>query len=284
MRPFSRRDASQGAACGLGRKRFLFGPRAAFTQSRVLAGPSRPILLGLLWSGGYLTSKGAQILYCPSNNSGRASKEARYDKVIRYDADEPFWTSKGLVTIGDDDNIGNPNTAVSSLNGCYDGGGGTGRLDEGKCWVLTNYSARYYNVNTVRYGGNGREESQAIKKEDIGAAGLYCDTIELWSPVRVNGFGQGGSGNGADPDDTGWKRYAVINHDQSWNVLFADGSVKTYNDGSNNVFDMIIQINNAWDSCIAGDQSWLTREKISTPGRYVEDVFISYFDTAYTAD
>ena len=247
--------------------------------------PSRPILLGLLWSGGYLTNKGARILYCPSNDSGKASKEARYDQFIRYDADEPFWTSKGLITLGDNDGLGNPNT-THSYNSCYDGGGGTGAgayLGEGYCWVLTNYSARYYNANTVRYSGHGREESQAIQKEEIGTAGLYSDTIELWGSVRVDGYGQGGDGNGAAPDDPGWKRYAVVNHDQSWNVLFADGSVKTYKDGANEAFDLLIRINNAYNSCIAHYFDYMTREKTSNHP-YTEDVFIAYFDTAYRAD
>jgi len=247
--------------------------------------PSRPILLGLLWSGGYLTHKGAQILYCPSNNSGRASKELRYDQVIRYDSDEPFWTSNGRITIGDDDGLGNPATNVASLNGCFSG---TGNIDEGKCWVLTNYSARYYDVNTTILGGNGREVAHAIKKDEAGSLGLYADTIELWSPVTITGYSQGGSGwPAANPDhakSTGWKRYVIANHDQSWNVLFSDGAVKTYSDGANNAFWLLTRINNSWDSAIAGSQSWMTREKVSLARPYTEDVFISYFDAAYQAN
>jgi len=244
------------------------------------ARPARPILLGLLWSGGYLTSKGAQILYCPSNQSGIKSQENKFDKVVRYDADEPFWTSNGQIVRGDADGLGNPNTSSAWGNGGYDG---SGSVDEKICWVLVNYSTRYYRRNTVRYSSDGREEALAIKKERIGKAGLYSDTIELWSSVLVNGYGQGGNTTGKEESDTGWKSYAVTNHDHAWNILFADGAVKTYNDGSNDVFKMLIAINCGWDSCIAGSQSWTQRSPTSTR-LASDDVFISFFDTAYQQD
>jgi len=243
----------------------------------------RPILLGLLWSGGYLTKKGAQLFYCPSNNSGRGSKEARYDRNIRYDSDEPFWTSGGNVTIGDNDGIGNPGT-MNNYGACYDGLGGSGTLPAGECWILSNYSARYSNMNTVRYGAfSTREEAQAIKKEEIGAAGLYSDNLELWGAVQINGYGQGGNGTGMPVDDPGYRRYAIVNHDQSWNVLFADGAVKTYSDGASNVFRLLIEINKTDDSCVIGTYGFMTRGK-RTNYPYIEDVFISYFDAGYMAD
>jgi len=243
---------------------------------------SRPILLGLLWAGGYMTDKGAQLFYCPSNNSGKGSKEARYDRTIRYDSDEPFWTSGGNVTIGDNDGIGNP-AANNNYNGCYDGQGGGGILTAGSCNVFSNYSARYSTMNTVRYVAHGREEAQAIKKEEIGAAGLYCDNLELWGAVYINGYAQGGNGNAKDVDDPGWRRYAIVNHDQSWNVLFSDGAVKTYSDGASNVLRLLIEINSTEDSCVVGNYAFMTREKyLKNP--FTEQVFTSYFDAGYMAD
>ena len=73
--------------------------------------------LGLLYASGYLTQKGAQVLYCPSNNSNsRASYADSVNKGVpqgmsiamltQYDKDEPFWTSKGTVRRGNENALG----------------------------------------------------------------------------------------------------------------------------------------------------------------------------------
>jgi len=241
------------------------------------AKPGRPILLGLLWAHGYMGRRSGEIVYCPSNDSGAGSKEEGYDTVFSYDADEPFWTSNGQVRRGDADKLGNPNSSSLSQNGCYDG---EKNLGEPICWVMTNYSVRYYAANEVRYGRNLREEPQAIKKADAAKIGLYSDNIELWGAVRIDGYGQGGNTKGAPEDDPGWKSYAVVNHDKSWNVLFGDGSVKTFSDSEDAVFNLIIQINNLHDSCIVGPFAWLNHE--TRPNEPLsESAFTEHFDTAY---
>ena len=71
--------------------------------------PTKPAIatgLGLLWSGGYLTSKGAQIMYCPSMHSGQPMQEDRRAYAITYDMDEPFWTSNGNVFRSNNNNVG----------------------------------------------------------------------------------------------------------------------------------------------------------------------------------
>jgi len=63
-----------------------------------------PTGLGLIWSGGYLTSKGAQIMYCPSCN--KTQRNLSWRKAVRYDSDEPFWTTKDRAIFPGGDNDG----------------------------------------------------------------------------------------------------------------------------------------------------------------------------------
>ena len=257
------------------------------------ARPSRPILLGLVWAGGYLTSKGAQILYCPSDHSGDVAKDKEYSKVLKYDANEPFFTSKGTVTRGDDDGLGNPiEWTADWTNGC--GLGLAAPLDPGVCWVMTNYSARFFSRET---GSTQRTDEWqnvlghwAVKKDDVGKKGIYADNVELWGPIfYVNGICRGGT---PKPDDSpDWLRYMVTNHDHSWNVLFADGSVKTYGDGSNAVFRLIRKVNNLWYSNIGYDSSWCNMSWVMGDGApadcgggTIEAPFTSYFDKIYQPD
>ena len=88
----------------------------AQTWQATAAAPSRPIGLGLIYAGGYLTSQGAQMLYCPSNNSPRNVKESRKDEFQRYDRDEPFFTSHATVSLGNRNGLGDPGTVYDAGN------------------------------------------------------------------------------------------------------------------------------------------------------------------------
>ena len=253
------------------------------------ARPSRPILMGLLWSSGYLTSKGAQILYCPSNKSGKDAKKQSYDDVLGYDADEPFFTSRAAITVSDDDGIGN------SLNGntgwYYSGCGmgvGTAIDDEGKCWVLTNYSARLF-ASEPKYASSDWYYLQpwAVRKEEAGKQVVYSDNVQLWGPLyNVSGIG---TGTTPKPDDsTDWNRYLVTNHDHSWNLLFTDGAVKTYSDGANSAYKLIRKVNNFWASNIHAE-SWRwynVSMYYASAGREhtIEAPYSVLFDGAYQQD
>jgi len=205
------------------------------------AQPSRPIGLGLLWAGGYLTYKGAQLLYCPSNNSGLGAKEGGQDRMRRFDHDEPFWTSSGNVVRGDADAHGDWEVPLVWPAVCWDG---AADLSTGICLVLSNYDLRWhresYRESPFDFYGRPNALPMAIRAEEVGKVALVSDTIEMFLGTDTGvAFGYG-------PVPPAPQRYylarefAVTNHMKAWNLLFADGAVKTYGDTADTVFRAIV--------------------------------------------
>jgi len=231
------------------------------------AAPARGIGLGLLWTGGYLTNKGAQILYCPSNNTCRYYKENTNTKYIRYDSDEPFWTSGGSVVRADNDHVGD--TTAWDLNstnhflgrsGC--GTSWAGRLKSNYCHVFVNYTSRLATEYVTRSGD--WLLPTALKLEEMGQRAILADNLELWPGFRpvVGDYGviphPGGSATfpGACRGLTKPACYAkmgyrtVTNHDNSYNVLFPDGSVQSFADGSKSMIKLMID--HIWNDTASG--------------------------------
>jgi len=255
------------------------------------ARPSTPVGLGLLWSGGYLTSKGAQIMYCPSNQSARYAKEIRWDKVQRYDADEPFWTSNGRITRGDDDMLGNPmSDDEGTYHDCNDGAGPTstiGSYYSGICGVLTNYTIRtkyqYLNIDSA-IGQTYAPRGASMKVEEVPSAGLFTDSLHPWygryrDPLENNDVVP-------DPPErySHMARAAVTNHDSAYNVLFAEGTVKTYSDGAKNVFRKLCDIRATFPGwpyrCGPAMPRWRELDRITLE----EHVWDAFLDTSYQQD
>jgi len=212
--------------------------------------PAKAIGLGRLWSGGYLTSKGAQIMYCPSNQSTKLVKEQRYDKRVRYDADEPFWTSKGSVTRADGDGVGDPSTswnvgntgsyfpdAYRTLMGCGTTAPGGGGFWNGQyCIVLNNYSMRVMkgHFRPTNYPAYFLAEA-TIKIKELSNKGLVADTVEPYI------FRQLFSGHDSyESAHARLNNHEITNHDSSYNILFPSGTVKTYSDGAKEVHKALI--------------------------------------------
>jgi len=208
--------------------------------------PARPIGLGLLWSCGYLTDKGAQCLYCPDNNSAARSSKLGKDKLQRYDADEPFWTSGGRVVRADGDGTGDNGTGGGfhqdeSPKGYYhfvgcgsEIMGKPGYVRTRYCQVWLNYSIRMLKKHMV-YRGRSVAFPTAIKLPDAGKVGLVTDTLEMerghWRPW--GNFPGPYPNDEAVTSDANVRRtlsYRITNHDNAYNVLFADGTVKTFVD------------------------------------------------------
>jgi len=246
--------------------------------------PARPVGLGLLWTAGDLTSKGAQIMYCPSNNSSRYTKEMRYDKQFRYDSDEPFFTSKGKVVRGDSDALGDGHRFDLSTGYLQANCGRTvNEFNRGICHVLSNYDMRFkkgYVRKSVTGSSNFISEA-AIKKDEVGAVAIVSDFLEsFWGTEARSGWT-------TDP-----KRYLLMkqlqiaNHDNSYNLLFTDGAVKTFSDGSQTVWKAYV------DAMVVGATSFATWEvvhsKLWQPAfeTTVLDQYIwtPYFDGAYQQD
>jgi len=244
--------------------------------------PARAVGLGLLWAGGYLTNKGAQILYCPSNNSTRYAKGLRLDELMRYDSDEPFWTSNARIVRSDRDGVGDPSN--KAIGGGYDKWSGCGTTlssgISGYCHVWLNYSIRFHKQYLeATYGASNSMDwiihPAAIKLREAGSVGLVSDALEY------KGFNR----PAATPDRyEALQKYVVTNHDNSYNILFTDGAVKTYADGSKNVYKAICDV--AYESD-QSNYSWETyylwvQSKSTTALDYY--VWTPYLDTAYTAD
>jgi len=218
------------------------------------AHPATGVGIGRLWTAGYLTIKGAQILYCPSNNSAKLAKEQRVPQIMRYDADEPFWTSNGSVTRADGDGLGDMGACTQQGYSCAAGLSGSVAAD--LCQVYSNYTIRtmyeYYDiVITDRpehdMGGFTLRTpfNVAIRLEEAGSVAVMTDNIDLfygwergthptWLPYT-------GTPPGTHTNRYSWARsYITANHDSSYNVLFTDGAVKTYSDGSQDIFRRIV--------------------------------------------
>ena len=254
------------------------------------ARPAMPIGLGLLWSGGYLTNKGAQILYCPSNNSDNRVMEEKYDKKIQYDADEPFWTSNGNIMRADNDGIGD--TKGSGAGPSCTTTGLSGDLTGGYCNVLTNYSFRWSEVFAdYNQGANAgyRAHPFAIKKEEFGKGGLWADNIEIWGYTNVTWWGATPPASDlagliawieADNSRMQHNRKAM-NHDHSYNVLFSDGAVKTFVDGSHQLWKETLLLYKACGGIYTTFNTALYVNKRWGPD---PQLFTGYLDTAYAAD
>jgi len=267
------------------------------------AKPAAPIGLGLLWSGGYLTSKGAQILYCPSNNSATDSVEKRLDRIYSYDKDEPFWTSKGIVTRSNINGIGDASgSGLASGNpyrcyGTYNLNNVGGDISGMYCLVLTNYSIRFTRHVTHSFPVTfDRVGFLSAKLEQVGSVGVVADNLSLGQ----FGYQLGLVNEGIRPASTlpnpridnekahlvanrdAFMKYlrghSTTNHDSSYNVLFTDGAVKTYGDGNNNVMWGYLHVT-AWSSWIVPPSerygSWAYGLEME------RGVWEAYLDTAY---
>jgi len=254
--------------------------------------PATPVGLGLLWRGGYLTGKGASILYCPSEGSARHAKQQRWPQFTRFDANEPFWTSKGVFVLGDSDGLGDPGSSwASESHDCF-------VLDAGRvstwspsgyagyCNLFVNYSMRSLKQYTNKISTGAGEPvylaPTAIKLEEVPAAGVLADNLEV--------LGQGYTYPSWLPAPyryTAFKKYAVTNHDGSYNVLFADGAVKTWNDAGG-VWRALVD---NWQYSAQGWESYDMSEDATTPsgtgavdGCLDKFVWSAYLDSAYRQD
>jgi len=251
------------------------------------AAPARAVSTGLLWSGGYLTNKGAQIMYCPSNNSSNWALENLRDRLQRYDSDEPFWTSEGRVVRADGDGLGDfgSRTYANYLR-CYTG---TGYTANDECVVLLNYSVRVLNKNLdyMPTSTNGWLPT-SIKKEREGSIALLCDTFEMWQGSRRDPANETTGtpivpGSSTEEQARYLTKYLMTNHDASYNLLFGDGSVKTYADGGKSAYRSLVSI---WANEFTEYQASGVYMGYR-PGytRYADShIWKAYFDGAYRAN
>jgi len=271
------------------------------------ARPARPVGLGLLFSGGYVTTQGARVLYCPSDQSEKYAREKFNDLYFRYDQDEPFWTSQGRVMRGNNNGTGDVGALSSASIGCSEGPGTTGPIVAGFCRVLSNYSMRQINAYTTYYvqnkpGGGTPPTSvyhlpAAIPIDQVGKVGLMSDSIDFWVGTdRATVFPSGIPAVSVPQRYDAPRKYIVTNHDNSWNILFADGSVKTYSDGSRLGYRAIVDgwanltswlgVNapDSWATAPVDYSSTASDTRLDTMSSAEKFVWIPLFDGAYQQD
>jgi len=273
--------------------------------------PGRPIGLGLLFAGGYLTSRGAQILYCPSNNSGRKIRELYLSHQFHYDADEPFWTSHGLVVISDNDGFGDKkkkyrynsysNSYESEMEPGMSGGMGSGMsgmeggasmppsdmnkktptkppsnqskkvpkkkpnpkhlfqdctkgyknpVNPNYCLIFSNYTMRWTLKGAPSLPGhNDRWPDNSFNMDKFGPRGILADHLQLTTENTIRKEWTQLGGSSLTPNGKARAEYIfrlreniITNHDNSYNVLFPNGSVKTYTDSTGNLLWQYVKL------------------------------------------
>ena len=220
--------------------------------------------VGLLFTGGYLSQKGGSVLDCPSLHY-----DAKYDEygsnpasIYDMDNDSPLFTSGGKLAIGSNplNTTGNySNTyAAPMLHGemtaCWGGRPemrhfcnvetGSPATNAIQCFVIGNYTIRQphdFLHDSAKWG-------DAMRQEKYRGKAVISDGLNFMF-FHYQNFYMNNSTNGAGYLGWPWREggctrevvhtpaqlitQAINNHDRSFNVLFEDGSVKTYADPSN---------------------------------------------------
>ncbi|MFH0963385.1 MAG: type II secretion system protein, partial [Planctomycetota bacterium] len=245
-------------------------------------GPGLPNGLGLLLSGGYLTQKGASVLSCPSLTlndrlkrvasdvppGSNANLAAQMAGMFRYDYKEPFYTSGGkyfkangeIYQGGPDGMISNfgiaryggiasytlPTIAVYACRGNTPPLNGHTTYESGTgCAILGSYELRDSEGGetsvTVHYGSH--------KLDDALATGKALASDAIYGNLTINAMGSGC----IDRDSEAVSSWDVTNlhwwierHDSAYNVLFGDGSVKTFSDSGKSLMKQYI-LRSGWN-------------------------------------
>jgi len=242
------------------------GPRSNYTT---LEAPGGGIAsgLGLLFSGGYLTQKGAAVMDCPSRTFPEGRHWLRYEnragfperfsvawtdnfvswsqQGMTFDADEPFWTTNGTIKWTNDDYVGAFWPAdflpgkTNSMDWIHNEGGGSG-VPPDPCNITSGSSSymgrRCYIQGSymVRPAKGSQNTYQSYKLQYVEGKAIASDA--LWAFYHQDGYNR-----------TGWATLKInmeeckigywwSNHDLSYNVLFSDGSVKTFSDAGLSLF------------------------------------------------
>ena len=211
--------------------------------------------LGLVITGGYVCSLGGSVITCRSWAAAMRKRRlgSALENVFMLDYREPFWSIRDVPSwdgagSAPADTDGNPLSGMDSATNA-DGigdlyvfmsnpddvlnavGGAEGCASD---WLVTNY--------WLRFPGNGVDPdtgaytfgSLRMPPQRDGFA-VVSDSLlgnfdGLVRSARV--LGRTGSGTRAGNRDAGDGGGFITNHDAAYNVLFADGAVKTFTDSS----------------------------------------------------
>ena len=277
-------------------------------------GGGKPNALGLLFSGGYLTQQGGAVLGCPSNGGFPSSQadpvlldtgfsatnastfgEASL-KRLTVDPDEPFWTSGGKLKWSDGDGLGErPFTYVTPTMGqvAYHKTNEAYNYEDSAAW----WGGEWWNGCTanaenicsiigsyqVRPDGDNQWTWNAYRLADIAGKAVASDALRGFFPrasyIRLK-----------NPPDTSYIYVYWVNsnrdlrniaygtnHDAAFNVLFTDGSVKTFADSALSIYKHTLQV---WKEQTALNSAFAGLGRL----RDQADVYERYFDPLYAQD
>ena len=273
-------------------------------------GPGMPSGLGLLLAGGYLTQQGASVLACPSrtfSNKARLTEwmDAQSDPPVskaglyscQYDPDEPFYTSagryyraNGMVSASDASALlGNCNYGYNAngsskqeyhaLEACYgpEGSSPTTNLNGGGpgCTILGSYELRDTDSGeqTLHYG-SWKMDALLSGGHALASDAMYGAAAILLGTKHCSGFCSF-SPPTPSAGDVSDEYFWIANHDSAYNVLFADGAVKTYSDSGQSLRKQFV-------SLAAGNVfSYYYTVGLEQRNQYIWPV---YFDPLYAQD
>jgi len=271
--------------------------------SSTASGGGIPSGLGLLLSGGYLTQQGASVLDCPSRklvdvSPSYPAPEAPYlapldpqtlwNKAATSLPDAVFFTTGGKVFWRAPTD--NPYMSASITDGVksvasnygwrsYCNNQTWGAYQQPNCMTVDGYGNACWIVGSyMTRPENGEGASwQSYKLDEIAGQAVASDA--MWGFFRRWGNGvsdDGRSRNSMIKYDHGTPdhltdKYYTSNHDRSYNVLFTDGSVKTFSDAAASLLkaEVMIKVNNAGKAVLAAEK-----------GEWYE----LYFDPLYAQD
>jgi len=193
---------------------------------------------------------------------------SRLNAVVENDPDEPFWTTGGKAAWTDGDHIGEMGLGIIMGNPGYDGGNwwwmemtrSSGsyvygyKIDDSTDtlhgWGSSKVCAGpsdYYQANQHYCNMVGSYQVRPLDRSGLGYNSYHIDRIAgkaVASDAIYGWFGRSNISNRNNSWRQGFRANPaelllesfVMNHDMSYNVLFTDGSVKTYGDSGANLF------------------------------------------------
>jgi len=234
-------------------------------------------------------------------------KEQRRDQYMRYDVDEPFWTSNAKIVRGNNNSKGDIGTArTASQMPTYpdymadQGCGGAIPIVSGwptvlgYCHILVNYTLRFHKpfITYSRDVSLGHKpynlHPAAIKMEEYPKLGLVADNLN-WRYFERPGAGSWWSPSAAWPAREqvyeAMKDYTITNHDHSYNVLFSSGTVKTYNDGGKHVYRAMCEaFRHSPNSQAVSEELYLRKDSTDLTTVLNHFVWTPYLDESYAQD
>ena len=290
---------------------------ATLTIDDFPGGPGIATGLGLLLAGGYLTQQGASVLDCPSRAVREAQlnsvdSTSTNGVLWLFDPTEPFYTTGGKflrangIISGTGDVRGNPGRgAVYHCDGKYRGGWGDTVVTpclgnepnvvpaEGtadvmlgqRCSIVGSYEMRdsssESDPHVVHYSSfqmTGHEGAGKAVASDSMWNYVFLAWKQGYTGIKQYHAGSSVSSPTLETIDS-YPMYYLSNHDLAYNVLFTDGSVKTFSDAG-------LSVKKAFKRLLYGVNvtSSGTLNYLASPSQKVEYVWEPYFDPLYAQD